>query len=65
MKINIAINGYGRIGRCVTRALYESAVFYDKINLAAINETADARTIYHLTKYDSTFWTRPGSAENA
>ena len=54
MKINIAINGYGRIGRCITRALYESKIFYDKINLLAINETADAKTIYHLTKYDST-----------
>jgi D-erythrose 4-phosphate dehydrogenase len=54
MKINIAINGYGRIGRCVTRALFESRKFYDKINLVAINETADEHTIYHLTKYDST-----------
>lgn len=54
MKINIAINGYGRIGRCIMRALYESANYYDKINLVAINETADAKTIYHLTKYDST-----------
>ncbi len=54
MKINIAINGYGRIGRCITRALYESKHFYDKINLVAINETAAAKTIYHLTKYDST-----------
>lgn len=54
MKLNIAINGYGRIGRCVTRALYESKTFYDKINLVAINETAKEKTIYHLTKYDST-----------
>ncbi len=54
MKINIAINGYGRIGRCVTRALFESRKFYKKINLVAINETADEDTIYHLTKYDST-----------
>ncbi len=54
MTINIAVNGYGRIGRCVTRALYESEKFYSRIHLAAINETADARTIYHLTKYDST-----------
>lgn len=53
MKINIAINGYGRIGRCITRALYESKEFYDKINLVAVNETADAKTIFHLTKYDS------------
>jgi D-erythrose 4-phosphate dehydrogenase len=54
MNINIAINGYGRIGRCITRALYESKKFYDKIRLVAINEMADAETIYHLTKYDST-----------
>ncbi|WP_457552859.1 type I glyceraldehyde-3-phosphate dehydrogenase [Desulfobacula sp.] len=54
MKINIAINGYGRIGRCITRALYESEKFSSKINLVAINEMADGRTIYHLTKYDST-----------
>jgi len=54
MKINVAINGYGRIGRCITRALYESEKFYNKINLVAINETADEKTIYHLTKYDST-----------
>jgi D-erythrose 4-phosphate dehydrogenase len=57
MKINIAINGYGRIGRCITRALYESEKFYPRIHLAAINETADPRTIYHLTKYDSTHGT--------
>lgn len=54
MKINIAINGYGRIGRCITRALYESERYNRKINLVAINEMADARTIFHLTKYDST-----------
>jgi len=64
MKINIAINGYGRIGRCITRALYESEKFYDKINLVAINETADAKTIYHLTKYDSTHGRFPFNVQN-
>lgn len=54
MKINIAINGYGRIGRCITRALYENEYYKDRINLVAINEMADTRTIFHLTKYDST-----------
>lgn len=54
MKINIAINGYGRIGRCITRALYENENYRDRVNLVAINEMADARTIFHLTKYDST-----------
>ena len=54
MKYNIAINGYGRIGRCVARALYESEQFYGKLNLVAINETAPAETLYHLTRFDST-----------
>lgn len=54
MKINIAINGYGRIGRCIARAIYESEKFSEQINLKAINETADVETIFHLTKYDST-----------
>ncbi|WP_027362476.1 type I glyceraldehyde-3-phosphate dehydrogenase [Desulfospira joergensenii] len=54
MKFNIAINGYGRIGRCVARALYESRYFYDRFNLVAINEIACTRTIYHLTRFDST-----------
>ncbi|MFH2060295.1 MAG: type I glyceraldehyde-3-phosphate dehydrogenase [Pseudomonadota bacterium] len=52
--INIAINGYGRIGRCIARAIYESEKFSNRIQLKAINETADEQTIFHLTKYDST-----------
>ena len=39
-RYNIAINGYGRIGRCVLRALYESKRFYEKFNITAINEIA-------------------------
>lgn len=54
MKIKIAINGYGRIGRCITRAVYESDYYKDNISLIAINEIADEHTIFHLTKYDST-----------
>jgi len=54
MKINIAVNGYGRVGRCIVRALYESPVFRERIRIVAINELADIKTIYHLTKYDST-----------
>ena len=54
MKYNIAINGYGRIGRCVARALYESNRFREKLNLVAINETARPGTLYHLTRFDST-----------
>jgi len=52
--INIAINGYGRIGRCIARAIYESENYSNQIKLIAINETADEKTIFHLTKYDST-----------
>lgn len=53
MPINIAINGYGRIGRCVLRALFESGL-QEAINIVAINELGDDKTIAHLTKYDST-----------
>lgn len=60
MPINIAINGYGRIGRCVLRALFESKQ-QDSINIVAINELADAKTIAHLTKYDSTHGTFSGN----
>ncbi|WP_074904078.1 type I glyceraldehyde-3-phosphate dehydrogenase [Microbulbifer thermotolerans] len=48
----LAINGYGRIGRSVLRALYESGA-RDKLQIVAINELADCATIAHLTKYDS------------
>ena len=53
MKYRIAINGYGRIGRCVLRALYESPC-KNTLEIVAINELADAQTIAHLTRYDST-----------
>jgi len=53
MAYRIAINGYGRIGRCVLRALYESPHHTD-LEIVAINEPADLETITHLTKYDST-----------
>lgn len=60
MPINIAINGYGRIGRCVLRALFESGL-QDSINIVAINELGDDKTIAHLTKYDSTHGTFMGN----
>ncbi|OWW20627.1 type I glyceraldehyde-3-phosphate dehydrogenase [Noviherbaspirillum denitrificans] len=51
--VRIAINGYGRIGRCVLRALHESP-FRDRFSVVAINEPADLETIVYLTQYDST-----------
>ncbi len=51
MTIKVGINGFGRIGRCVARAIYENP---DKgIELVALNSPAPAETILHLLKYDS------------
>ncbi|GKX63929.1 erythrose-4-phosphate dehydrogenase [Pragia fontium] len=53
MTIRIAINGFGRIGRSVLRALYES--HRDKqIRVVAINELAEPKAMAHLLQYDST-----------
>ncbi|MCB1705791.1 MAG: erythrose-4-phosphate dehydrogenase [Halioglobus sp.] len=51
--LRLAINGYGRIGRSILRALYESPL-RDEVAIVAINELADAGTVLHLTRYDST-----------
>ncbi len=53
MTIRVAINGYGRIGRNILRALYESKQQHD-IQVVAINDLGDAKVNAHLTKYDST-----------
>ena len=59
MTINIAINGYGRIGRNVLRALYEEERT-DEIRVVAINDLGDANTNAHLTKYDTVHGKFPG-----
>ena len=51
--INIAINGFGRIGRSIVRALYESGKT-DTFNIVAINDLAPASGMAHLLKYDTT-----------
>lgn len=58
----LAINGYGRIGRCVLRALYERGL-QDRLRVVAINEPGDLATVAHLTKYDSTHGRFPGTVE--
>lgn len=58
--LRLAINGYGRIGRCVLRALHESPL-YSGLQVVAINELADAGTVLHLTHYDSTHGRFAGS----
>ena len=63
MTIRVAINGYGRIGRCFLRALCESQqlALSQSIQVVAINELADNNTIAHLTRYDSTHGRFSGS----
>ena len=58
--IRVAINGYGRIGRSVLRALYESGA-REWVQVVAINEPADSKTMAHLTRYDSTHGRFPGT----
>lgn len=50
---NVAINGYGRIGQSVLRAIY-STPFRSKFRIVAINELADIETLTYLTRYDTT-----------
>ncbi|HSR61834.1 MAG TPA: type I glyceraldehyde-3-phosphate dehydrogenase [Gammaproteobacteria bacterium] len=59
MTIKIGINGYGRIGRNILRALYESGRT-DEIKIVAINDLGDAETNAHLTRYDSAHGKFPG-----
>ena len=51
--LRLAINGYGRIGRCFLRALHEQGLA-DQLQVVAINEPADAESIAYLTRFDST-----------
>lgn len=62
MSYRIAINGYGRIGRCVLRAFYESTDYAD-MRLVAINDLADIANLSHLTRYDSTHGRFLGTVE--
>jgi glyceraldehyde 3-phosphate dehydrogenase len=59
MTIKVAINGYGRIGRNVLRALYE-AKRTNEIQIVAINDLGDAETNAHLTQYDTAHGRFPG-----
>lgn len=51
MTIKIGINGFGRIGRCVVRAIYERGI--KDIELVGINDLTDPKTLAHLLKHDS------------
>ncbi|MDD5579229.1 MAG: type I glyceraldehyde-3-phosphate dehydrogenase [Methylobacter sp.] len=62
MPIKVAINGYGRIGRNIVRALYEAGRT-SEIQIVAINDLGDPNTNAHLTKYDSVHGKFPFSVE--
>ena len=65
--VRIAINGYGRIGRCVLRAIYERELHHE-LEIVAINEPADLETMAYLTQFDSThgvFSGKIGRSENS
>jgi glyceraldehyde 3-phosphate dehydrogenase len=53
MTIRVAINGYGRIGRCILRSIFEYQR-QDDVLVVAINDLSGIETTAHLTRYDST-----------
>jgi D-erythrose 4-phosphate dehydrogenase len=55
----VALNGYGRIGRCVLRALYERGADAG-LEIVALNDLADQASIEYLTRFDSTHGRFPG-----
>ncbi|MBA3563278.1 MAG: type I glyceraldehyde-3-phosphate dehydrogenase [Gammaproteobacteria bacterium] len=59
MAVKTAINGYGRIGRNILRALYESDRT-GEIEILAVNDLGDAETNAHLTRYDTAHGPFPG-----
>ena len=60
MTVKVAINGYGRIGRNILRAIYESGR-NNEIQVVAINDLGDANTNAHLTRFDTAHGRFPGT----
>jgi glyceraldehyde 3-phosphate dehydrogenase len=60
MPVRVAINGFGRIGRNVFRAAYESGA---DVEWLAVNDLVDPKTIAHLLKYDSNYGPFPGHVQ--
>jgi glyceraldehyde 3-phosphate dehydrogenase len=60
MPVRVAINGFGRIGRNVFRAAYESGA---AVEWLAVNDLVDPKTIAHLLKYDSNYGPFPGHVQ--
>jgi glyceraldehyde 3-phosphate dehydrogenase len=62
MAIKVGINGYGRIGRNILRAIHESGRS-DEFDVVALNDLGDANTNAHLTRYDTAHGKFPGTIE--
>ena len=62
MAIKVGINGYGRIGRNVLRALYESGRT-GELKIVALNDLGDPKTNAHLTRYDTAHGRFPGEVK--
>ena len=62
MATKIGINGFGRIGRCVMRAIVERGLAKD-VEVVLINDITDDTTLAHLLKYDTTFRRFKGDVE--
>jgi glyceraldehyde 3-phosphate dehydrogenase len=60
MSVRVAINGFGRVGRCCLRAAYEQGA---EVEIVAVNDLVDANTLAHLLTYDSVFGRFPGVIE--
>src|ERR1044071_3128466 len=54
MPLRVGINGFGRIGRQVLKAVNQGG-FSDLFEIVAVNDLTDAKTLTHLLKYDSTY----------
>ena len=63
MTIRVGINGFGRIGRQVLRAIREN--YGDQIDVVAFNDLGDLNTMAHLFRYDSNYGRYPGTVEEA
>jgi glyceraldehyde 3-phosphate dehydrogenase len=62
MPVRVAINGFGRVGRCVLRAAHQRDA---DLEVVAINDLVDSATLAHLLKYDSVFGRFPGTVAAA
>ena len=60
MSVRVAINGFGRVGRCAFRSAFESGA---PIEWVGINDVADVATLAHLLRHDSVYGPFPGTVE--